>query len=105
MGLLALATLVGVLVVKLLIDPRAATKLARRGIDPKEVGQLPGNGARGARNPRPRKPGSRFLIGPTNGGRMLTVVIEREPADGGIWHVRTAWESSAAEQMFYYRRS
>jgi hypothetical protein len=105
MGLLALATLAGVLVVKLLIGPWAATKLARRGIDPKEVEQLPANGARGARNPRPRRPGSRFLIGPTNGGRMLTVVVEPEPADDGVWHVRTAWDSSVAEQMFYYRRS
>jgi hypothetical protein len=36
---------------------------------------------------------------------MLTVVLEPERMDEAIWHVRTAWVSSAAEQMFYYRRS
>lgn len=93
------------LVARMIFSATVAAKLARRGIDPDEVGQLPANGAQSARNPRPRALGSRFLIGPTNGGRMLTVVLEPERMDEAIWHVRTAWVSSAAEQMFYYRRS
>lgn len=92
-------------VARMLFSERAIAKLVRRGIDPKVIQQLPGNGILGMPNPRPRVPESRLLIGPTNGGRMLTVVVDSEPADDAIWHVRTAWDSSAAEQMFYYRRS
>jgi hypothetical protein len=105
MGLSALASLAGVLIARMILSAPVAAKLARRGIDPDEVQQLPANGAQSKPNPRPRVPGSRFLIGPTNGGRMLTVVVEPERADEAIWHVRTAWQASATEQMFYYRRS
>lgn len=105
MGLLALARLAGMFVAKMLFSERVVAKLVRRGIEPEEVEQLPGNGGRSKRNPRPRHPDSRFLIGPTNGGRILTAVVEPEAADDAIWHVRTAWESSPTEQMFYYRRS
>lgn len=43
------------------------------------------------------------MIGPTHGGRIVTVVLNPEPLDSGAWHVRTAWESSAA-QISRYRR-
>jgi hypothetical protein len=43
------------------------------------------------------------MIGPTHGGRILTVVLNPEPADPGAWHVRTAWEASTA-QIRRYRR-
>lgn len=86
------------------VSEAAAAKLARRGITAYDVEQLPKNGALSKRNPRPRMSGSRFLIGPTQGGRILTVVVEPEPVDKGAWHVRTAWDSSVAEQMFYHRR-
>jgi len=53
-------------------------------------------------NPRPRV-GVSVLIGPTHGGRILTVVLNPERADPGAWHVRTAWEASRA-QIARYRR-
>lgn len=37
------------------------------------------------------------MIGPTHGGRILTVVLNPEPLDAGAWHVRTAWAASAAQ--------
>ena len=89
----------------MVLSSRGAAKLGRRGIAPREVIQLQANGAVTKRNPRPRAPGSRLLIGPTDGGRLLTVVVERDQTDEAIWHIRTGWESSRAEQMFYYRRS
>ncbi len=43
------------------------------------------------------------MIGPTHGGRVLTVVLNPEPSDAGAWHVRTAWPASPA-QIGRYRR-
>ena len=43
------------------------------------------------------------MIGPTHGGRILTVVLNPERVDPGAWHVRTAWEASRA-QISRYRR-
>lgn len=103
MGVSALKTLEGVFVAKMFVSDEVTAKLARRGIRTYEVEQLPKNGALSRRNPHPRTFGSRFLIGPTHGGRILTVVVEPERTDEGAWHVRTAWNSSPAEQMFYYR--
>jgi len=104
-GVPRVGTLRGVFVAQILFNGRVTAKLARRGIDPHEVVQLRANGAVSKRNPHPRVAGSRLLIGPTDGGRLLTVVLERDGTDQATWHVRTAWASSATEQMFYYRRS
>jgi hypothetical protein len=54
-------------------------------------------------NPRPRVAGSVLMIGPTHGGRILTVVLNPESLGAAAWHVRTAWESSPA-QINRYRR-
>lgn len=105
MRLSSVTTLASVLIARMIFTAPVMAKLARRGISFDEVEQLPANGARSKRNPHPRTLGSRFLIGPTNGGRILTVVLEPDRTDDAIWHVRTAWVSNAAEQMFYYRRS
>ncbi len=93
------------LVARLLFNDVALAKLARRGIAMSEVAQLPRNGTLVTRNAHPRVPGSRLLIGPTDGGRMLTVVIEPDRADDATWHVRTAWDASARERSAYHRRS
>ena len=42
------------------------------------------------------------MIGPTNGGRLLRVVIE-PTSDSHAWFVRTAWGSSAAQRDHYRR--
>jgi hypothetical protein len=93
-----------VLIVRLLINPIAQEKLARRGIYEDEVDQLRHNGPWWERNPRPRAPGSRFLIGPTDGGRLLTVVVVPDAADQAIWHVQTGWDSTKRERAIYLQR-
>jgi hypothetical protein len=93
-----------VLVARLLLNPVAREKLARRGIREDEVQQLRRNGPWWERNPHPRVAGSRLLIGPTDGGRMLTLVIAPETADVALWHVRTGWDSTKRERKLYLRR-
>ena len=43
------------------------------------------------------------MIGPTHGGRILTVVLNPKLLDAGAWHVRTAWEASTAQIGRYPR--
>jgi hypothetical protein len=49
------------------------------------------------KNPNPRADQSRWLIGPTAAGRFLTIVVDRDGADHGKWHVMTAWTSTEAQ--------
>lgn len=37
------------------------------------------------RNPRPRVDGAVLMIGPTHGGRVLTVVLDPDPLDDDTW--------------------
>jgi hypothetical protein len=92
-----------VLIAVLLFSETTIAKLAARGITPEEVRQLADGDRIVIRNPRPRVEGSVLMIGPTHGGRIVTVVLNPEPADRGAWHVRTAWDASAA-QVSRYRR-
>jgi len=52
-------------------------------------------------NPNPRADHSLLAIGPTRDGRFVTVVIEQDHDDHGRWHVRTAWQSTAAHIVLY----
>ncbi len=91
------------LIAVLLFSETTIAKLAIHGITPEEVRQLTEGNRLVIRNPRPRVDGSVLMIGPTRGGRVLTVVLNPEPADAGSWHVRTAWDASPA-QVRRYRR-
>lgn len=91
------------LIAVLLFSEMTVTKLAGHAITPEEVRQVNDGDRIVITNPRPRVPGSILMIGPTHGGRILTVVLNPEPVDAGAWHVRTAWESSTA-QISRYRR-
>ncbi len=93
----------GVLIAILLLTEDTVAKLAAHGIAVDEVRQVNDGDRIVIRNPRPRAEGSVLMIGPTHGGRILTVVLNPEPSDVGAWHVRTAWESSTA-QIARYRR-
>ncbi len=53
-------------------------------------------------NPRPRVDGSILMIGPTHGGRIVTVVLNPDAAADAAWHVRTAWGATKA-QIRYQR--
>jgi len=92
-----------VLIAVLLISETTVEKLASHHISPEEVRQVSDGDRIVLRNPRPRVEGSVLMIGPTHGGRMLTVVLNPDPADDGAWHVRTAWQASDA-QVGRYRR-
>ena len=59
-------------------------KLAAHGITPDEVRQVNDGDRIVIANPRPRVPGSVLLIGPTNGGRVLTVVLNPDELDDDL---------------------
>ena len=92
-----------VLIAVLLVSETTIEKLADHHITPEEVRQVSDGARIVIRNPRPRVAGSVLMIGPTHGGRVLTVVLNPDPVDDGAWHVRTAWQASPA-QINRYRR-
>lgn len=80
----------------------ALRKLAERGISVDEVTYVfRRTPAVWIENPNPRVDESRWLIGPTRAGRFLTVVVDRDSADHGRWHVMTAWDSNEAQIRLY----
>jgi hypothetical protein len=92
-----------VLIAVLLFSKTTVAKLAGHAITTDEVRQVNEGDRIVIANPRPRVAGSVLMIGPSHGGRILTVVLNPEPRDTGAWHVRTAWDASAA-QINRYRR-
>jgi hypothetical protein len=78
---------------KLEVSDRVGEKLGRRGISAAEAEQLPGNQHGFGKNPRaPRDSAQQFLVGETNGGRWLDLVVE-PTHDPAVWIVITGWES------------
>ena len=87
---------------ELVATERALDKLAARGISADEPPQLRHNLYVVIHNPRdPER--RRFLIGSTDGGRVLTLVVERtvEPT---TWLIVTGWDATAAERRILSRR-
>lgn len=84
---------------QLLATDAARVKLGARDISTAEAEQLPRNRHATARNPRgSREEGERLmLIGQTDGGRVLTLVIERtlEPT---TWLIVTGWPATDRER-------
>jgi uncharacterized DUF497 family protein len=93
-----------VLIAELYVFDFVVEKIARRGIRKEEVEQVRHNEVVFTRNPRSRTPDSRFMIGPTDGGRLLTVVIVPDAFDDGTWFVKTAWDASRGERAIYVQR-
>jgi uncharacterized DUF497 family protein len=79
---------------ELLDTDAACVKLGARGITVGEANQLLFNGYEVKRNPGDRsRAEKRFrLIGRTDGGRPLTVVVE-ETIDPTTWLIVTGWEN------------
>jgi hypothetical protein len=77
-------------------------KLADHAINPEEVRQVNDGDRVVIGNPRPRVAGSVLMIGPTHGGRILTVVLNPVSLDARAWHVRTAWDASTAQISRYH---
>jgi uncharacterized DUF497 family protein len=74
-------------------------KLGARGISAEEAEQLPRNEHDTVRNRRETgEPGKRrLLIGRTDGGRVVTLVIERT-IDPTTWLIVTGWDATEAER-------
>ena len=77
----------------------ALMKLGARGISLAEARQLLRNRHGTERDPRaPRSEADRLmLIGQTDGGRVLALVIERTP-DPNSWEIVTGWTASPRER-------
>lgn len=86
----------------LLFTDIATDKLGGRAISQEDCRQLLANGAVLVANPHAGQPDRRLLIGLTDGGRLLTVVVEPtvDPTD---WLVVTAWESTVRERKLFER--
>lgn len=84
---------------QLLATDVALDKLGARAISAQEVEQLPRNHHVAVRNPREQASrGERMLlVGLTDGGRALTLVIERT-ADPTTWLIVTGWSSTVTER-------
>ena len=85
-------------VLQLLATDIALDKLGVRDISAEEAAQMVRNLHAVIRNPRSSDPGSRrLLVGRTDGGRILTLVIE-ETIEPTTWLVVTGWPSTATER-------
>jgi len=84
---------------QLLVTDVALDKLGGRGISAAEAEQLLRNPHTTVRNPRrASEPAKRaLLIGSTDGGRILTLVIERT-VDPTSWLIVTGWSATEAER-------
>jgi hypothetical protein len=89
---------------QLLATDVSLDKLGARQIAAVDAEQLLRNPHVIVRNPRtPAHPGTRrLLIGRTDGGRALTLVIERT-ADPESWLIVTRWSSTASERTMLER--
>ncbi len=92
------------LISELVFTLAAVSKLEKRRISTAEVRELPWNRYRLVANPHGPDPGRRFLIGQTNAGRVLTIVIAStdEPT---TWLVITGWEATAAQRRLLHAES
>jgi uncharacterized DUF497 family protein len=85
-------------VAELLLTEAAIDKLGARSISVDEVHQLPHNMTVAVHNPRSNPRGKRLLlIGRTNGGRALTLAVQRTP-DPTTWLVVTGWDATPRER-------
>lgn len=83
---------------ELLLTETAIDKLGARGISVEEVHQLARNASVTMRNPRSDPPDKRrLMIGRTDGGRALTLVIERT-SDPTTWLTITGWDATTRER-------
>lgn len=73
--------------------------IARHGVEPVEVEEVVASGTYYVVRARNGRYG---LIGQTDGGRSLSIIVERE--DGGSFFVVTARAADADERRLYARR-
>jgi uncharacterized DUF497 family protein len=87
---------------QLVATDRAIEKLGARTISFEEATQVSSN--RHVFLPNPRDPERRrFLIGVTDGGRVLTLVVE-ETVEPTTWLLVTGWSATLGERRILGRR-
>ncbi len=85
-------------VAQLLVTEAALGKLGGRSISAEEAEQLPRNSHLMVRNPNASDPDTRrLLIGKTDGGRTVTLVVE-QTVEPTTWLIVTGWESTTVER-------
>lgn len=84
---------------QVIVTDVALDKLGSRDISPEEAEQLLRNRHVTVRNPHEagNRSSRRLLVGRTDGGRLLTLVIEAT-VDPATWLVVTGWSSTEAER-------
>ncbi len=89
---------------ELLATEAAVDKLGARGISVEAAGQVPRNRHVTVSNPAEAGGAGkrRLLIGRTDGGETLTLVIERT-IDSTTWLIVTGWSSTAVERKLLGR--
>jgi uncharacterized DUF497 family protein len=90
---------------ELMVTEAALVKLGARGIAAAEAEQVPRNQHATVRDPRPGAQGAgrRLLIGRTDGGRVLTLVVARA-VDPTTWLIVTGWDATETERKILERR-
>ncbi len=88
---------------ELIATQAAIEKLGARAVSVVEAGQLPRNGHLIVGNPNdPSQSGQRrLLIGRTDGGRAITLVIE-QTIDPETWLIVTGWSSTPSERNLLF---
>lgn len=90
-------------IAELLATEAAIDKLGARSITTHDARQIPRNAHVVVRNPNKTSPGKRrLLIGHTDGGRALTLVVE-QTIDPTTWLIVTGWDSSPRERRLLRR--
>lgn len=83
---------------ELLLTEAAIDKLGARGISIEEIHQLVRNDNVTVRNPHSHPPDKRrLMIGRTDGGRALALVVERT-SDPTTWLTVTGWDATPRER-------
>ena len=82
---------------QLLVNEVAAEKLGARRISPAETEQMLRNRHVVVANVRGNAANRRLLIGRTDGGRAMTLVVE-PTIDPTTWLLVTGWDSTPAER-------
>lgn len=90
-------------IAELLATEAAIDKLGARGITTQEARQIARNSHVVVRNPSKVSSGKRRLvIGRTDGGRTITLVVE-QTVDPTTWLIVTGWDSSLRERKLLER--
>ena len=80
-------------------DDANEAECARHGVTVREIRQVLEHEPAFFQNKRPHR-AQRIMVGPTYGGRFLTVPLAETPVEG-VWRPATAWDSGDGERGRY----